>query len=184
MYQLTTEDLDCTHQDDTPVIRAAANPKIAILEALLAYYERFQKLSHGRTLIKDQRSMLRIIDPNTTVNLEGRIQSPINAAIGANLPANLRLLLSAGANLNGIKRVDIADYSVRWIRGRHFQDDYSSYVACQPRVQVLEVARKKKGITHPICPLTEAELNERRLGFPRFWTEPNVPGRSFRSQRA
>jgi ankyrin repeat protein len=47
----------------------------------------------------------------------------------------------------------------------------------------METARTS-GISHPVCPLTEGELEERRLGFPRFWTEPDVPDRWARELRA
>ncbi|CAI7672718.1 unnamed protein product [Penicillium discolor] len=33
-------------------------------------------------------------------------------------------------------------------------------------------------------PLTQAELDERSKGFPRFWTEPNVPGQRLRLSKA
>ncbi|RHZ51802.1 uncharacterized protein CDV56_105777 [Aspergillus thermomutatus] len=134
MYQLTAEDLDDTHEDDTPVIRAAAKPNPAILEAILACYA---ASSNKENLPLIEWRQIDSLSPNTTVNMYGRIQSPINAAIGANLPDNVRLLLAAGADPNSIKARDMADYS--------------------------------------IGPLTEAELDKRRHGFPHFWTEPNIP---------
>lgn len=175
MYQLTAEDLDDFHQDDTPVIRAAAKPNPAILEALLAHYAHS---SQDRSLSEMQRKVINRLSPNRTVNLHGRIQSPINAAIGANLPENVRLLLAAGADPNGIEARDMADYSVMFIRGRDFRDDgHTTGGGFDRRARALATAQSKKGIDHQVCPLTEAELDERRHGFPRFWTEPNIPAR-------
>jgi hypothetical protein len=174
MYQLTPEDLDIFHQDDTPVIRAAANSNPAILETLLA---RYAASSQHKGLSKVQQNMVRLISPNTTVDLHRRIQSPLNAAIGANLPGNVRILLAAGADPNGIRAVTMADYSAGFIRGRHFQDDFPTPGGgFDRRVRVLATA-SKKGLDRQVCPLTEAELDERRHGFPRFWTEPNIPAR-------
>jgi ankyrin repeat protein len=177
MYQLTAEDLDIFHQDDTPVIRAAAKSNPAILEALLA---RYADSCQNKSLSKVEQNMIKMLSPNTTVNLHGRIQSSINAAIGANLPDNVRLLLAAGADPNGIRAVDMADLSVNFIRGRdiHFnRNERRLGPGFKRRAHVLATARSEGGIDHQVCPLTEAELDERRHGFPRFWTEPNIPGR-------
>lgn len=157
-------------------LAAKSNP--AILEALLA---RYAASSKEENLTPMEREQIYRLSPNRTVNLHGRIQSPIQAAVSANLPHNVRLLLAAGADPNGIEGADMADYSVRFIRGRHFQDDnVSSGGRFYPRDRVLAAAQSEKGISHQICPLTKAELNERRHGFPRFWTEPNVPGQCLR----
>lgn len=109
--------------------------------------------------------------------------SPIKAAIRAHLPHDLRLLLAVGAFPDGIDRISISDYSVRWVRGRHLRDDVSSFVMCKPRAIVLANA-ERKGIVHQLCPLTLEEIDERIHGFPRFWTEPNVPGQRLRMERA
>ncbi|KAL5355056.1 hypothetical protein BJX96DRAFT_1182 [Aspergillus floccosus] len=179
MYHLTVDDLEVFADDDIAVIRAAANPDIAVLEAILADYENFDKWSRGRTLTRIQRQRLCALSPNISVDRKGRIQSPVNAAIGANLPDHLHLLLAAGADPNGIKLFSMADYSVEWIRGRDLYFQLNLRRKRKYRVSVLETVRKE-GITHPICPLTEAELDERRRGFPRFWTEPDVPGQGLR----
>ncbi|GFF97577.1 putative ankyrin repeat protein RF_0381 [Aspergillus udagawae] len=179
MYQLTAEDLDDRDYIDTPVIRAAAKPNLARLEALLARYaasNREQNLSRWKRLPIDRLS------PNCTVNIDGRIQSPLNAAIGANLPDNVRLLLAAGADPNGIEACDMADFSVNFIRGRDFhfnRNERRLGPGFERRAHVLANARSERGIDHQVCPLTETELGERRHGFPRFWTEPNVPERNF-----
>ncbi|RHZ63006.1 hypothetical protein CDV55_105716 [Aspergillus turcosus] len=178
MYQLTAEDLDDCDQIYTPVIRAAAKPNLARLEALLA---RYTASSKEENLPRWKRLPIDRLSPDYTVNddLYGRIQSPLNAAIGANLPDNVRFLLAAGVDPNGIKARDMADFSVNFIRGRDFRDNgKTTGEGFVRRDRVLATARGEKGIDHQVCPLTEAELDERRHGFPRFWTEPNIPERN------
>lgn len=178
MYELTADDLDDSIDDDTPIIRAAAKSNSAILEAMLARHV-------ASNLEEDQmkrRWLQRCFGPNSTIPLPAFL-SPIISATRAHLPHNVRLLLDAGADPNGIKRNSISDYSVRYIRGRHFQDDISSFAHCDPRAIVLANARQK-GISHQLRPLTQAELDERSRGFPRFWTEPNFPGQRLRMDRA
>jgi hypothetical protein len=77
----------------------------------------------------------------------------LTAAIRANLPHNVRLLLVAGTDPNGIQLRDMEDYSVRFIRGRHFKDDVSSFRMGARRALVLEQAQTK-GISQQLCPLT------------------------------
>ena len=72
--------------------------------------------------------------------------SPIISATNAQLPHNVHLLLATGADPNDVSRLGIADYSVRYIRDRHFQDDITSFAACKPRVFVLANAEKPKQI--------------------------------------
>ncbi|KAL2850519.1 hypothetical protein BJX68DRAFT_266724 [Aspergillus pseudodeflectus] len=156
MYQLTDRDLDDQGYDDNPAIRAAANANSAVLEALLAYYK---SRCDDKTLTGyEQRSITRC-SPSATI----AFRSPIKAAISINSAENLRLLLAAGADPDGILRWEAADYSARSV--------------------VLAKAREH-GIVHPVCPLTEGELDERRRWFPMFWTEWFVPGRSLRMGRA
>jgi hypothetical protein len=182
IYNLTIEDLDDSCDDDTPIIRAAAKPNPAILEALLAHHA---KASAKENLSYRERTQLERLGPSATVcgTACNIFVSPIKSAIRAHLPHNLRLLLAAGASPDGIDRISISDYSVRWIRGRNFKDDVSSFVMCKPRAIVLANA-ERKGIVHQLCPLTSEELDERCHGFPRFWTEPNVPGQRLRMERA
>ncbi|KAL4970500.1 uncharacterized protein BDV14DRAFT_195187 [Aspergillus stella-maris] len=151
MYQLTAQDLDSFHQDTTPLIRAARNPNKAVLEILLSHFEKLDKWRQTRILNHYQENIIRGINPNTTIMLDGTTVSPTNAAVRANLPDHARLLLAAGADPNGIRRVDLADYSIRWIRGRHFQDDNNNYGICEKRTWVPENARDEKGITHPVA---------------------------------
>lgn len=180
-YQLTIDDLDTSIEGDTPTIRAARNPIPSVLEALLAHYASESARNAQQPLPRREFKSLQQCSPDASVcgAITGAYESPLTAAIRANLPANLSALLAAGADPNGISLDDQADYSVRFIRGRNLKDDTSSFALCAPRSEVLEAAAAR-GIPHPIAPLTEGELEERRNGFPRFWTEPNVPGQRLR----
>lgn len=182
MYKLTADDLYDAGDDDTPIIRAAAKSNSMILEALLAHHA---SASAAENLTKREQSRLNRLGPSATVSGSGCLtfSSPIKSAIRAHLPHNVRLLLAAGATPDGIDRFWMSDYSVRWARGRHYRDDIKNYALCQPRAGALESAQRK-GISNQLCPLTLEELDERRNGFPRFWTEPNVPGQRLRTERA
>ncbi|KAL2784213.1 hypothetical protein BJX66DRAFT_330143 [Aspergillus keveii] len=169
MYQLTESDLDTTADDHNPAIRAAANPDSAVLEALLA---RYKSRRDDKTLNEYEQRALTRCSPSATIAIFAHM----------NLAENLRLLLDAGADPNGIQRWEAADYSVRYMRGRDPLDYYNSHASCEKRSVVLAKARAS-GIVHPICPLTEAELEERRCWFPTFLTEFLVPGRSLRMMR-
>ncbi|KAJ5471020.1 hypothetical protein N7530_008377 [Penicillium desertorum] len=176
MYQLTEDDLDHSPDQDTPFIRAAAKRDSALLEALLV---RHAASSAENDMTERERRQLQYLGPSGVMPVPAYL-SPIISATNARLPHNVRLLLAAGANPNGIDLINIGDYSVRYIRGRHFRDDINSTTACKLRASVLADAQQK-GISHQICPLTKQELDERAHGFPRFWTEPNVPGQRLRS---
>ena len=180
-YQLTDRDLDNDTDGENPTIRAARNPNPAVLEALLVCCaaETARHASQERPL-RDRRA-LEACSPNSTVcgAVYGVYESPLTAAIRANLPENVRTLLSAGADPNGISLADLADYSVRFIRGRDAKVDVSCFHKCAPRSQILD-AVVARGTSWQTAPLTEQELDERRKGFPRFWTEPNIPGQRLR----
>ncbi|KAL4861108.1 hypothetical protein BDV12DRAFT_191295 [Aspergillus spectabilis] len=184
MYQLTAADLDITADDETPIIRAAAQTNPAILKALLARYARLRELTKGKTLSHERENMISMLSPSRTVYIYGVVQSPIKAAISASLPDNVRILLVAGADPNGIARVDLQLYSVQWIRGRHRSVDMTSDTPSTPRATALVAAQKNSSISDQVCPLTEAELDERRRTVPRFWTEPEYPGQRLRMDRA
>ncbi|PKY04609.1 hypothetical protein P168DRAFT_235468 [Aspergillus campestris IBT 28561] len=181
-YQLTPDDLDIS-TEITPAIRAAQNPNPAVLQALLDYYT--SELPHVAHLAPRDRGGLEQCSPNADITgaIDCVYESPLTAAIRADLPDNVRALLAAGADPTGIRLSYQSDYSVRFIRGRDAKTDMSSFALCPPRESILAVAAAK-GIQHQTQPLTTAELDERRSGFPRFWTEPNLPGQRFRSTKA
>lgn len=115
-YELTPDDLD-TATEIPPAIRAAQNPNLAVLLALLDYYG--YELSHVAHLAPRDQGGLERCSPNA--NITGAIdclyESPLTAAIRADLPDNVRALLAAGADPEGIKLSYLFDYSVRFIRG-------------------------------------------------------------------
>ncbi|KAJ5819756.1 hypothetical protein N7474_005347 [Penicillium riverlandense] len=113
----------------------------------------------------------------------GTYESPLTAAIRVNSSENVRMLLARGADPTGIHIRDLSDYSARFARGRDAKVDVSSFGLCPSRLHILEVA-ESKGITKQTQPLTQAELDERRTSFPRFWTEPNVPGLRLRMNKS
>ena len=182
-YQLTEDDLDVDREWDSAPVRAARNPNPAVLEALMAYYQ--EGCSRWNQLSEKKRQVLQYYGPNEGVSgaLWGTYESPLTAAIRAKSPRNVNLLLASGADCNGISANDLSDYSVRFIRGRDASIDVSSFSGCPPRAELLATA-KAKGIESQMAPLTSAELDERRVGFPRFWTEPNVPGQRLRMDTA
>lgn len=184
-YRLTVDDLDTGVEGETPAIRAARNPDPAVLAAVLDYYAAGSARNAQRPLPRAEFARLAQCSPNASVcgAITGAYESPLTAAIRTNLPRNISALLAAGADPNGISVDDLADYSVRFIRGRDPKLDTSSFGRCAPRSQVLEAAITR-GIRRQTAPLTEEELVERRSGFPRFWTEPNVPGQRLRSTPA
>jgi ankyrin repeat protein len=176
MYQLTKDDLWDDPDQSTPFIRAAAKQDPALLEALLVHHA---ALSAKNDMSPRERRHLRYLGPSGVLPTPANL-TPIIAATNARLPHNVRLLLAAGADPNGIELDHIGDTSVRFIRGRDIKDDINSTSPGASRVSRLIIARQK-GISHQICPLTQKELDERASGFPRFWTEPNVPGQRLRS---
>ena len=179
-YQLTDKDLRGTFEDSATIV-AARNPNPAVLEALLKHY--FTNLESVPAGCVDPTLEIWSPNANSMGAIYGTYESPLTAAIRANVPENVRELLAAGADPTGITLNDLSDYAVRFIRGRDAKIDMSSFALCPPREQILAVA-EAKGIAQQTQPLTQTELDERRKGFPRFWTEPNVPGQRLRLSKA
>lgn len=179
-YQLTKKDLRGTFEDSATIV-AAKNPNPAVLEALLKrYFTHLESVPTGR---EDRALKQWSPNANTMGAIYGTYDSPLTVAIRANIPENVRALLAAGADPTGITLQDLSDYAVRFIRGRDAKTDMSSFALCPPREQILAVT-EAKGITRQTQPLTQAEFDERSKGFPRFWTEPNVPGQRLRLSKA
>lgn len=177
MYQLTAEDVEWDQDQATPLIRAAKKQDSALLEALLV---RHAASIAGNTVTEQKGEQLHHgpLGPSGVMSVPSYL-SPIIAATDAGLTHNVHHLLNAGADPNGLNLADLQEYSVRYVRGRHVRDNTNSTTACASRATVLENAQNK-GISHQVCPLTPEELHERAHGFPRFWTEPNVPGQRLR----
>ncbi|KAJ5951268.1 uncharacterized protein N7479_009681 [Penicillium vulpinum] len=169
-YKLTREDVTWG-VEESAAIRAAGNPNPAVLRALLDYHKRKIRELAG-------------CSPNANISGSnmGTYESPLTAAIRVNSADNVRMLLACGADPTGIHIWDLSDYSARFMRGRDAKVDISSFGPCPSRLHILKVA-ESKGITDQIQPLTQAELEERRTSFPRFWTEPNVPGQRLRMNK-
>ena len=182
-YQLTENDLDTQKEWSSAPVRAARNPNPAVLQALMAYYQ--EGLSRWEQLSQRERKFLQYYGPNEGLcgAIRGTYESPLTAAIQAKLTCNVNFLLALGADCNGVSAHNLSDYFVRFLRGRDARIDVSSFVNCPPRVERLATA-KAKGIESQLAPLTSAELDKRRVGFPRFWTEPNVPAQRLRMNTA
>ncbi|KAB8208108.1 hypothetical protein BDV34DRAFT_222928 [Aspergillus parasiticus] len=137
----------------------------------MAYYHK--GLSRLNEMSTYERDVLEHYSPNNVIcgAIWGGSECPLTAVIEVKSTQNVNILLDAGADINGISAEDLSDYSARFLRGRDASVDTSSSFASVPfRAQLLATA-KAKGVEYQTAPLTPAELNERRLGFPRFWTE-------------
>ena len=157
--------------EESAAIRAAGNPNPAVLRALLDYHKRKLRELAG-------------CSPNANISDSnmGTYESSLTAAIRVNSLENVRMLLACGADPTGIHIWDLSGYSARFMRGRDAKVDVSSFGPCPSRLHILEVAKSKE-ITEQTQPLTQAELDERRTSFPRFWTEPNVSGQRLRMNK-
>ncbi|KAL4898481.1 hypothetical protein BDV59DRAFT_197385 [Aspergillus ambiguus] len=137
-YQLTPDDLN-TPDGITPAIQAARNPNPAVLRVLLDYY--LTELPHVAHIPRRDSVGFETCSPNADVS-------------GAIDPA--------GADPTDVRFNYLSDYSARFIRGRDAKMDMSSFALCPPREKIIAIA-EFKGIHDQIQPLTEAELDERRL---------------------
>ncbi|KAE8333927.1 hypothetical protein BDV39DRAFT_211964 [Aspergillus sergii] len=119
----------------------------------------------------DERKLLEHHSPNNVIcgAIWGGSESPLTGAIKVKSTQNVNILLDAGADINGISAEDLSDYSARFLRGRDASIDISSFGSVPFRAELLATSKAK---------------GERRLGFPRFWTEPNVPGQRLRMATA
>ncbi|KAL4886591.1 hypothetical protein BJY04DRAFT_228396 [Aspergillus karnatakaensis] len=159
-YPLPAEEID------PPLLRAAANPDPDLLEAILAADGKNDDTpSYEQWLITDLslngysvRDLHGSISPRNAAHI---YRYPIRSATEGGFAENVGVLLAAGADPNGLEPAHLVDYSIRFIRGR--------------RARAMVEVRKEAGITDQVCPLTEAELRERRCWFPTFWTECNLP---------
>ncbi|RDW67466.1 uncharacterized protein DSM5745_09332 [Aspergillus mulundensis] len=121
--------------------------------------------------------------PGALLAIFRQFWSPIKAAIGINSADNLCLLLAAGANPNGIGRSETADYSVRFMRGRDYEDNFNGlgichtllHIACLP-IHAFQIdAQNPKVAVRIHC--------ARTLDY--YYKHPRLPVPSFlRSKRA
>lgn len=155
MYELTKSDLrEPSGPEGLPaIIRASKLPDPRVLEALL-------KLDTPG------------ICPSSFLEAEtaGYYTSALHAAIKARLPANVSLLLSHGADPNGLPLECFSYHSVGFLRFRHPRWSATTFPVVPPREDALAV------LPHPQTdPLTEEEIDARRTTRARFWAEPSMP---------
>ena len=176
-YHLTEDDINSS-DDDPPVIRAARNPNPLVLTAILDKGVRLlNKGGLNESSIKHDFSA----NAQVTGATECLYNSPLVEAINVRLPQNIKILLAAGADPNGIPLRDLDDYSVRFIRGRN--PTYDSYmVDCPPRSKVMAAMGAHN--LDQLAPLTAREISDRCKTFSRFWTEPVLPTTFFRAPPA
>ncbi|MCJ1344737.1 hypothetical protein MMC31_002940 [Peltigera leucophlebia] len=155
MYKLTKSDLcEPSGPEGLPaIIRASKLPDRRVLEALLK-------------LDSPQICPSSFLEAATA----GYCTSALHAAIKARLPANVSLLLSHGADPNGLPPECFSDQSVRFLRFRHPRWSAGIFPVVPPREDALAM------LPHPQTdPLTEEEIDARRTTRARFWAEPSMP---------
>ncbi|KAI4133388.1 MAG: hypothetical protein LQ347_002191, partial [Umbilicaria vellea] len=120
-YTLTPADLDWGRtQTHSPVMRAASNPNPAILCALL---------KHGKALDLLPQNAQRARKPSEDLGLSPspwqdmdssslHFDSPLLAAIRADLAENVAILLQYGADPNGLDLQMFSIYSAQFLRFR------------------------------------------------------------------
>jgi ankyrin repeat protein len=147
-YILTKDDLSHWHNEDPEEIRAAHNPDARVLIALLdkdpATSRRKYSANH--------------FVPGHTYHL---LETPLLAAIKAQLPENVRTLLSRGADPNGIPLIGKSTYAANFLR---FRIRDGIHMLDLPREEVL-----KHIYTPQADPITVSEIEARRKGTCHFW---------------
>ena len=155
MYQLTEAD---TREPSGPegvpaIIRASKLPDPRCLETLL-------------NLKSKEKSPSSFLEAETA----GYYDSALLAAIKARLPANVSLLLSHGADPNGLPLECFARQSVGFLRFRHLNWSASMFHV---------VPLRDDALAKILCPqtntLTPEEIDARSISRGRFWAEPTIP---------
>ena len=137
-YVLTEDDLSYWEDEDPPEIRAAQNPDSRVLLALI---------DHAPVTSRRKYSSNAFIPGHV-----GRLlETPLTAAIKAQLPDTVRTLLSRGAHPDGYPLNAMSEYASIFLR---FRDQCSLIVA--PREEVL-----KHIPTSQTVPLIASEIEAR-----------------------
>lgn len=155
MYELTESDIrEPSGPEGLPaIIRASKLPDPRVLEALLK-------------LESPEKSPSSFLDAETA----GYYTSALLAAIKARSPANVSMLLSHGADPNGLPLKCFSSRSVGFLRFRHLRWSARMFSVAPPREVALAM------LPHPQTdPLTEEEIDARRSTRARFWAEPSMP---------
>lgn len=160
MYQLTEAD---TREPSGPegvpaIIRASKLPDSRRLEALLE-------------LKATEKSPSSFLEAGTA----GYYTSALLAAIKARLPANVSLLLTHGADPNGLPSECFGRHSVGFLRFRHPRWSGLMFPVVPSRDEALVKAPYPQTST-----LTGEEIDARRISRARFWAEPTIPEFDFR----
>ena len=155
MYQLTEADTsEPSGPEGVPaIIRASKLPDSRRLEALLK-------------LKSTEKSPSAFLEAETA----GYYTSALLAAVKARLPANVSLLLSHGADPNGLPLECFARHSVGFLRFRHPRWSASMFPAVPSRDDALAK------VPYPqTSALTPEEIEARSISRARFWAEPTIP---------
>ena len=166
--------------DVPPSVHAAENPNPQVLISVLNEGSRLIAALGANPKPSDLFCIEYDYSANTYVSgvVYGIYDSPLIGAIKASLPQNVAILLGAGADPNGLRLIELDEYSVRFIRGRHPKYDTYSHVECPSRAKVMAAVGDEIPQT---APLTANEIAARRKVFSRFWSEPELPTQRFRS---
>jgi hypothetical protein len=146
-YNLTEDDLSHWHNEDPQEFRAVQNPDARVLIALL-----------NSPLTSRRRYSANHFVPGHTYN---RLETPLLAAIKAQLPENVRTLLSRGADPNGIPLNGMSTYAADFLRFR-----------VRDGIQMLDLPREEvlKHISRPQTePITVSEIETRSKSICHFW---------------
>ena len=146
---LTKDDLSYWESEDPPEIRATRNPDPSVLIALLDNAPASRRTYSANAFIPG--------------HITQRLQTPLLAAIRAQLPNNVRTLLSRGADPNGLSLAAISAYAGDFLRFR----DQSGLISA-PREEVL-----KHIPTPQACPITVSEIEARNNTICHFWSGPD-----------
>ena len=166
--------------DVPPSVHAAENPNPQVLISVLNEGSRLIAALGANPKPSDLFYIEYDYSANTYVSgvVYGIYDSPLIGAIKASLPQNVAILLGAGADPNGLRLIELDEYSVRFIRGRHPKYDTYSHVECPSRAKVMAAVGDEIPQT---APLTANEIAARRKVFSRFWSEPELPTQRFGS---
>jgi hypothetical protein len=145
-YILTKDDQSHWHNEDPPEIRAARNPDARALVALL----------DNASATSRRKYSANAFVPGHTYRL---IQTPLLATIKAQLPENVRTILSRGADPNGVPLNDISAYAAHFLRFR-----YQWGLTHEPRKEVLRHIP-----TLQTDPITASEIEARSKTACHFW---------------
>lgn len=145
-HVLTEDDLSYWENEDPPEIRAARNPDSSVLLALL---------DHAPTTSRRNYSANAFVPGH----VERVLETPLTAAIKAQLPDNVRALLSHGADPDGYPLHAMAEYAGIFLR---FRDQCSLIHA--PREEILEQIHMSQTV-----PITDSEIESRSRNICRFW---------------